>query len=46
MREGAKLLGYPRTGSAISALMQEAIRYAQWKGRVTLAPNGNYTLTK
>ncbi len=46
VREGAKLLGYPRTGSAISALMQEAIRYAQWKGRVTLAPNGNYTLTK
>ena len=46
VREGAKLLGYPRTGSAISALMQEAIRYAQWKGRITLAPNGNYTLTK
>ncbi len=45
VREGAKLLGYPRTGSAISALMLEAIRYAQWKGRITLCPNGNYTLT-
>lgn len=46
VREGAKLLGYPRAGSAISALMLEAIRYAQWKGRITLAPNGNFTLTK
>lgn len=44
-REGAKLLGYPRMGSAIGLLMQEAIRYAQWKNRISLAPNGNYILT-
>ncbi len=46
MREGAKLLGYPRMGSAIGLLMQEAVRYAQWKNRITLSPNGNYALSQ
>ncbi len=45
-REGAKLLGYPRMGSAIALLMQEAVRYALWKNWIFLAPNGNYTLTQ
>ncbi len=45
-REGAKLLGYPRMGSAIGLLMHEAIRYAQWKSRIVLASNGNYTLSQ
>lgn len=46
LRESAKLLGYPRMGSAIGLLMQEAIRYALWKNRIVLAANGNYTLTQ
>ena len=44
LREGAKLLGYPRMGQAISALMAEGVRYAQWKGRIVPASNGNFTL--
>ncbi len=46
LREGAKLLGYPRLGSAITALMEEALRYGQWKGQIILSPNGNYALAQ
>lgn len=46
IREGAKLLGFPRLGSAITALMEEAVRYGQWKNRIVIAPNGSYTLPK
>ncbi len=45
LREAGKLLGYPRTGSAIAGLLREGIRYAQWKNRITVGANGNWTLT-
>ncbi len=45
VREGAKLLGYPRTGSAIAQLMEDAILYARHKGRIGLSSNGNFALT-
>ncbi len=44
VREAGKLLGYPRTGSAIAALLSEGIRYAQWKGKILTAANGNWVL--
>ncbi len=44
VREAGKLLGYPRSGSAITALVREGIRYAQWKNKITPAANGNWVL--
>ena len=45
LREGAKLLGYPRMGTAITALMLQGMEYALWRQEITTDSNGNYILT-
>lgn len=44
IRESAKLLGYARLGTSLTALMTSAIHCAQQKGRITVSTNGNWTL--
>jgi hypothetical protein len=46
IRESAKLLGYTRLGTAVTYLFSNAIRYAQWKNKITQGTNGNWTITK
>ena len=45
IREGAKLLGFSRLGSAVTPLMSAAIAYAAAHGVITTGQNGNYVLT-
>ncbi len=45
IREAAKLLGYARLGANMTAAFASALEYAETKGRITQAPNGNFTLT-
>ncbi len=45
IRETAKLMGYARLGTNVTALFTAAIQYAEAKGRITVGVNGNYTLT-
>ena len=44
IRESAKLMGYSRLGSAVSAAFAAAIAYAQAQGKITTSPNGNWIL--
>ncbi len=44
IREGAKLLGYSRLGSAITARMEQGIRHCCSRGWILLSTNGNFTL--
>lgn len=44
IRESAKLMGYSRLGSAVSAAFTAAITYAQAQGKITASPNGNWIL--
>ncbi len=43
-KEGAKLLGYSRSGRMVSELMDEAVKYAENHDRIAIDPNGNATL--
>ena len=43
VREGAKLLGYVRLGSAVSALLRAAIAQAEREGMIALGANGRWT---
>ena len=42
IREGARWMGYIRVSPAVTALMEGAIAWAQERGRITRAPNGNW----
>ena len=44
IRESAKALGYARLGTAVTALVADALEYASAKGRITTDTNGNYIL--
>ncbi len=44
IREAAKAMGYARLGTNVTALFSAAIQYAETKGRIATAPNGNLTL--
>jgi hypothetical protein len=44
IRESAKLLGYSRLGTAVTAVFTEAVRYSAEKGRITEGINGNWTI--
>jgi len=46
IRETAKLLGYARVGSGVSALMSLTLTYAQERGRVGVDCNGKWILTE
>ena len=42
IREGAKLLGYPRPGSIVNAMMEAGIRRAESSGRIEKNANGKW----
>ena len=44
IRETAKLLGYPRLGSAITSLISAALEYATLQNRITTDKIGNFVL--
>ncbi|MGN0517173.1 MAG: DUF3320 domain-containing protein [Acutalibacteraceae bacterium] len=45
IREAAKLMGYTRLGSIVTALFKSAIDAAQAQGKIEQSVNGNYKLT-